>query len=113
MMKSIHEFQMKRAKCARNTNYENEKMESNKKTLLLKEKLDGMKAGKGNKWFNKMFEKVKVKDNDTNSGYGKWFKSNEDVNNEKVSNKSDTDATVNKKKAQSKLNIHKGVNETG
>ena len=57
MIESIYEFKMKRAKCARNTSYENEKMESDKKELLLK-KLDGMKAKDFNKWVNNMFEKV-------------------------------------------------------
>ena len=82
-----------------------------KKTLLLK-KLDGMKRNEFNKWFNKMFEKVKVTDSDTDSGYGKWFKSNEDVNNEKISNKRDMEEAFNRKKAASReLIIHKGVNE--
>lgn len=111
MIESIHDFKMKRAKCARNTNYENEKMESDKKALLLK-KLDGMKAKDFNKWFNRMFEKVKVNDNDVDSGYGKWFKSNEDVNEETVTNKRDMDAAFNKKKSASReLILHKGVNE--
>ena len=111
MLESIYDFKMKRAKCAKNTSYENEKMESDKKTLLLK-KLDGMKAGEFNKWFNSMFEKVKVNDDDVDGGYGKWFKSNEDVNEERVSNKRDMDAVFNKKKAASReLILHKGVNE--
>ena len=111
MIESIYEFKLKRAKCARNTSYENEKMESDKKTLLLK-KLDGMKAKDFNKWFNKMFEKVKVNDDDVDSGYGKWFKSNEDVNEETVTNKRDMEAAFNRKKAASReLVLHKGVNE--
>ena len=111
MIESIYEFKMKRAKCARNTSYENEKMESDKKALLLK-KLDGMKAKDFNKWFNNMFEKVKVNDDDVDSGYGKWFKSNEDVNEEIVTNKRDMEAVFNKKKAASReLVLHKGVNE--
>lgn len=111
MIESIYEFKLKRAKCARNTSYENEKMESDKKTLLLR-KLDGMKAKDFNKWFNKMFEKVKVNDDDVDSGYGKWFKSDEDVNEETVTNKRDMEAAFNKKKAASReLVLHKGVNE--
>ena len=111
MIESIYEFKMKRAKCARNTSYENEKMESDKKALLLK-KLDGMKAKDFNKWFNNMFEKVKVNDDDIDSGYGKWFKSNEDVNEETVTNKRDMEAAFNRKKAASReLVLHKGVNE--
>ena len=54
MLESIYEFKMKRIKCAKNISYENEKMESDKKRLLLK-KLDGMKASEFNKWFNSMF----------------------------------------------------------
>ena len=109
MIESIYEFKLKR-ECARN-DYENEKMESDKKTLLLK-KLDGMKAKDFNKWFNKMFEKVKVNDDDVDSGYGKWFKSDEDVNEETVTNKRDMEAVFNKKKAASReLVLHKGVNE--
>ncbi len=111
MIESIYEFKMKRAKCARNTSYENEKMESDKKALLLK-KLDGMKAKDFNKWFNNMFEKVKINDDDADSGYGKWFKSNEDVNEEKVTNKRDMEAVFNRKKAASReLVLHKDVNE--
>lgn len=111
MIESIYEFKMKRAKCARNTSYENEKMESDKKALLLK-KLDGMKAKDFNKWFNNMFEKVKVSDDDVDGGYGKWFKSNEDVNEETVTNKRDMEAAFNRKKAASReLVLHKGVNE--
>jgi len=111
MLESIYEFKMKRIKCAKNISYENEKMESDKKRLLLK-KLDGMKAGEFNKWFNSMFEKVKVNDDDVDSGYGKWFKSNEDLNEETVSNKRDMEAVFNRKKSASReLVIHKEVNE--
>ena len=111
MIESIYEFKMKRARCARNTSYENEKMESDKKALLLK-KVDGMKAKDFNKWFNNMFEKVKVSDDDVDGGYGKWFKSNEDVNEETVTNKRDMEAAFNRKKAASReLVLHKGVNE--
>ena len=71
-----------------------------------------MKAGEFNKWFNKMFEKVKVKDDDVDSGYGKWFKSNEDVNEETISNKRDMEAVFKGKKAASReLILHRGVNE--
>ena len=68
MLESIYDFKMKRSRCMSNISYENEKMETSKKTLLLK-KLDGMKAGDFNKWFNVMFEKVKIKDDDLDGGY--------------------------------------------
>ena len=58
-------------------------------------------------------KKVKVNDDDVDSGYGKWFKSNEDVNEETVTNKRDMEAVFNRKKAASleELILHKGVNE--
>ena len=34
------------------------------------------KNGKFNSWFNEMFEKVKILDNEQDSGYEKWLKSN-------------------------------------
>ena len=111
MLESIYEFKMKRSRCVSNINYESEKMETSKKTLLLK-KLDGMKAGDFNKWFNNMFEKVKITDDDVDGGYGKWFKSNEDMDEDRITNKRDMEAAFNKKKAASReLIIHKGVNE--
>jgi len=111
MLESIYDFKMKRSRCMSNISYENEKMETSKKTLLLK-KLDGMKAGDFNKWFNVMFEKVKIKDDDLDGGYGKWFKSNEDMDDASINNKGDMAAAFNKKKAASReLIIHKGVNE--
>ena len=54
-----------------------------------------------------MFEKVKVND-DVDSGYGKWFKSNEDVNEETVTNKRDMDAALIEKAASRELILHKG-----
>jgi len=111
MLESIYEFKMKRSRCVSNISYESEKMETSKKTLLLK-KLDGMKAGDFNKWFNNMFEKVKITDDDVDGGYGKWFKSNEDMDEDRITNKRDMEAAFNKKKAASReLIIHKGVNE--
>lgn len=111
MLESIYEFKMKRSRCVSNISYESEKMETSKKALLLK-KLDGMKAGDFNKWFNNMFEKVKITDDDVDGGYGKWFKSNEDMDEDRITNKRDMEAAFNKKKAASReLIIHKGVNE--
>ncbi len=52
--------------------------ESNKKLL------DPLtKNGNFNNWFNENFEKVKIKDEEHDEGYDKWFRSNEDVINSK------------------------------
>lgn len=34
-----------------------------------------------NKWFNELFEKTRIKDSENDSGYGKWFRKDEDEDN--------------------------------
>ena len=52
--------------------------------IELLRKLDGKSVREFNTWFNKMFEKIKIKDLDADSGYGKWYKEEELSENEKV-----------------------------
>ena len=61
-----------------------------------------MKVKDFNKWFNKMFEKVKVTDDDIDSGYGAWFRSNDDINEKQITNLSEMKNEFTKRKQQSK-----------
>ena len=45
---------------------------------LILERLKDKKTGEFNKWFNEMFEKVKIQD-ETDSGYDTWLRSDEDI----------------------------------
>lgn len=45
---------------------------------LLVDNLQKKKSKDFNKWFNETFEKINI-NNDINSGYGNWFKSEEDI----------------------------------
>ena len=40
---------------------------------------DDISAKNFNKWFNELFEKTKITDEYTETGYGEWLKSNEDL----------------------------------
>lgn len=51
-----------------------------------------------NKWFNELFEKVKLENEDDKGGYGDWLKSNDDVNLENCKNKDEINAAIEKKK---------------
>ena len=53
-----------------------------------------------NKWFNKKFESVKIHDNEVNTGYGSWFKSDENINDIKVTNMNDFSRVFNEKKRE-------------
>ena len=102
LLLNIYKFKVKPTE--RNINFHD------KEKVKLLEKIKDKKNF--NEWFNKMFEKVKVNDDDVDSGYGKWFKSNEDLNEETISNKRDMEEVFNRKKAASReLILHRGVNE--
>lgn len=107
MLEAIYEYRFKKEKCAKNQKYS---VEVNKENKQLLKKLDGKNPKEFNKWFNEMFEKVKVRDEDLDTGYGSWFKSNSDMNEEVVKNKRDMEAAFYRKKQQSRaLVIHKEV----
>ena len=45
--------------------------------------LDNIDKNDFNRWFNLMFDRVKVKDNDQDSGYEEWLRSDADISEEK------------------------------
>jgi hypothetical protein len=58
-------------------------------------------------WFNKTFEKMRLKDSVEESGYGDWLKSNEDLVDDKVTNTSQMNEYIqNKKKQLRALVVH-------
>ena len=99
----------------------NERKETNYSTLKLENEstdnkliIEKMKnRGDFNKLFNKLFEKNKLKNEFNEGGYGDWFKSNEDMCNEKVSSTRDmNNYIINKKEKSRALVKHERVKET-
>ena len=88
LLKNINDFKNKEQKCANNKYHKDEYTndfddENNKEIVnkLMKNKKDNF-----NEWFNKLFEKLNLNDEQDN-GYGDWLKSNEDLDiNDNVSN---------------------------
>ena len=79
---------------------------------MLYKKLNGKSAKEFNNWFNDMFEKVKLHDEEDDEGYGTWFKSNEDIETEKIHNKRDMNTFFEKKKEDAKaLVVHKDIHD--
>tara|TARA_A100001015_G_scaffold227393_1_gene256887 strand:- start:3259 stop:4131 length:873 start_codon:yes stop_codon:yes gene_type:complete len=109
MLEAIYEYRYKKEQCLKNKKYNAEIDNENK--LLLK-KLDGKSAGEFNKWFNEMFEKVRVKDDDLDTGYGAWFKSNEDVDGGKINSITAMEDEFEKRKQKSRaLILHEEIND--
>ena len=118
MCVTIYEFRIKRKDLDTNKKYEYESLEGSlnakQKEELLYKKLNGKSAKEFNVWFNKMFEKVKLHDEEDDEGYGTWFKSNENIETNKIHNKRDMNSFFEKKKEQAKaLVVHKDIEEEG
>lgn len=88
IIKNIYDFRNKKLECL---NCNNSKIEylaetdDDKGKRLLVENL--MKKDKNNfhEWFNKTFEQINIIDEERKIGYGSWFKSDEDIDNEETS----------------------------
>ena len=60
--------------------------EGNKELL---KKFNGQKASVFNKQFNELFEKTKIKDGANDTGYGEWYKNEDEETQEKARSTSD------------------------
>ena len=118
MCETIYNFRIKRQDLDTHKEYEYENLEENlnekqRETLLYK-KLNGKSSKEFNEWFNDMFDKVKVRDEENDEGYGSWFKSDENMETEKIHNKRDMNSFFEKKKESVKaLVVHKDIHEEG
>jgi hypothetical protein len=74
ILRKIYEFRNKKQRDYKK--YETINLEKDKKFLL--EKLNGKSVKEFNSWFNEMFDKVKVGDQHTDSGYGDWYNNYKD-----------------------------------
>mgnify|MGYP001241302988 CR=1 FL=1 len=108
MCETIYKFRVKRQDLNLNTTFKYENLETlneKQKEQLLYKKLNGKSAKEFNKWFNDMFDKVKVRSEDVDSGYGDWFKSSEDMDKGKISSMSAMEDEFEKRKMQVKPGI--------
>ena len=109
MLEAIYEYRCKKEQCAKKQEYVAEVNDENKELL---KKVNGKSAKDFNKWFNEMFENVRVKDEDVDTGYGKWFKSNEDMDEEKIKSMAAMGEVFEKKKQKSRaLIVHEEIND--
>jgi len=109
MLEAIYEYRCKKEQCAKKQEYVAEVNDENKELL---KKVNGKSAKDFNKWFNEMFENVRVKDEDVDTGYGKWFKSNEDMDEEKIKSMAAMGEVFEKKKQKSRaLIVYEEIND--
>lgn len=80
ILEKIYYFRNKKSE--KRDKYETMPTDSEKKKLL--SFLDGKSVSEFNSWFNKMFDKTRVKDDENDTGYGEWFNDYTDKEEEKV-----------------------------
>ena len=105
----IYNFRNKRKQDVKKSEYEKEEMDETEKNELVN-KLKKFKTTKDfNKWFNNIFDKVKINSNG-DGGYGNWFKSDNDINTTKVENMNDFARVFDEKKRECRdLVIHTDI----
>ena len=110
-IENIYNFRIKQQRDMYNTEYNTDLGNvTNEGDKMLLKKLNGKSVREFNKWFNDMFEKTKISDKENETGYGEWFKSEEEEQ-ETVKSLNDFGRYFNSKKSQQKALIkHTGVN---
>ena len=86
IVEKVFYFRKQRKKSKYDTIYNAKETDMNDDKAALLHSLNGKSIQEFNQWFNKMFEKVKVKDEEDDTGYSSWIKNNkmDEDENEKV-----------------------------
>jgi len=112
LLKQIYDFSHRQTSCSdmRNMVYTMEHEEDDEFALIANK----IKSKKNfNKWFNTMFEKLNIKDNEDQNGYGSWMKSDDDLNDMRIHNASQMNEAFNEKKSSMRALVkHTGIQDT-
>lgn len=99
--------QLRQSSTTTNTEYQKDDLWSQEHSVLIDGRIKTMSQEEYADWFNKTFEKMRLKDSVEESGYGDWLKSNEDLVDDKVTNTSQMNEYIqNKKKQLRALVVH-------
>ena len=112
IIEKVFYFRQQRKKSKYDTVYNAKETDDDNNKAVLLHSLNGKSIGEFNKWFNKMFEKVKVKDDEDDTGYSSWIRNNKvDDDDEKVALR-DFGAVFEAKKTECKALVeHQGVQD--
>ena len=99
IVKNINDFRNKEEKCIYSKYSKNEYINDldNQTNQEIVDNVMKNKKSNFNEWFNKLFEDLKLKD-DQDNGYGDWLKSHNDLDNEKINNLNTMHEKIEKKK---------------
>lgn len=90
-----------------NSEYQKDDLWSKEHSILIDGKIKTMSQKEYTEWFNSTFEKMRIKDDSEETGYGDWLKSDEDIVNETISSTGQMNEFIqNKKKQMRELIVH-------
>ena len=99
--------QLRQSSTTTNSEYEKDDLWSKEHSILIDGKIKTMSQKEYTDWFNGTFEKMRLKDNAEENGYGDWLKSDEDVVNATISSTGQMNEFIqNKKKEMRELIVH-------
>ena len=99
--------QLRQSSTTTNSEYEKDDLWSKEHSILIDGKIKTMSQTEYTDWFNSTFEKMRLKDDVEETGYGDWLKSDEDVVNETISSTGQMNEFIqNKKKHMRELIVH-------
>lgn len=99
--------QLRQSSTTTNTEYQKDDLWSNEHSILIDGKIKTMSQEDYAHWFNSTFEKMRLKDNTEESGYGEWLKSSDDLVTESVKTSAEMNEYIqNKKKDLRSMVVH-------
>lgn len=99
--------QLRQSSTTTNTEYDKDELWSNEHSVLIDGKLKTMSQEDYTDWFNSTFEKMRLKDDSEETGYGDWLKSDDDLVSETVTSTDQMNEYIqNKKKQLRALVVH-------
>ncbi len=99
--------QLRQSSTTTNTEYDKDELWSNEHSVLIDGKIKTMSQEDYADWFNSTFEKMRLKDESEETGYGDWLKSDDDLVSETVTTTNQMNEYIqNKKKELRALVVH-------
>jgi hypothetical protein len=99
--------QLRQSSTTTNTEYDKDELWSKEHSVLINGKIKTMSQEDYTSWFNSTFEKMRLKDNVDETGYGDWLKSDDDLVSETVTSTNQMNEYIqNKKKQLRALVVH-------
>ena len=99
--------QLRQSSTTTNTEYNKDELWSKEHSVLIDGKIKTMSQEDYAEWFNSTFEKMRLRDESEETGYGDWLKSDDDLVSEKVTSTNQMNEYIqNKKKELRALVVH-------